>query len=277
MKIIFIFLLIGASAQAVTNNESRFLANYIGVENVASFKAITKFGHNTAVTTTLAPVCNDGIYQMPTTAAALEVVSDDINDTAAGTGARTVTITGLDGDWAETSEIITLNGTTPVATVGTYTRIFRMRVTTTGTYATAAAGSHAGTITLRAAGAGAEWARIDDFQGYGVGTTQIAAYTVPAGSKAFILGKAMEVDATKTSTAANILLFVRERADEDPGGPMIMQEQEDGLSGSFKFEPLSPFGPFEGPCDILFMASTNSNVADVSVDFEILQYIPGDN
>lgn len=66
------------------------------------------------------------------TAETITISSSSANDTAAGTGARTVRIIGLDSDWNIVSETITLNGTTGVATTTVFRRAHTMFVTSAG-------------------------------------------------------------------------------------------------------------------------------------------------
>jgi len=68
----------------------------------------------------------------PSVAAVLTIVSTSVNDTAAGTGARTITVKGLNASFAEISEIVTLNGTTPVVTVSLFIRVNNVIITTAG-------------------------------------------------------------------------------------------------------------------------------------------------
>ena len=82
--------------------------------NIPGHSIVNKFGAGN-VGTTLTPVCISGTYQNPITATALEFVSSSVNDTSAGTGAREVTVIGLDSNWEEVSQTVTTNGTTPVA------------------------------------------------------------------------------------------------------------------------------------------------------------------
>jgi len=63
----------------------------------------------------------------------IKIVSDSANDADAGTGARTVTITGLDEDYIEQNEDVTMNGVTAVATAKDYIRFIKAEVKTTGT------------------------------------------------------------------------------------------------------------------------------------------------
>lgn len=90
-------------------------------------------------------------YNEPAVAAQRSLASANANDSAAGTGARTVRITYYDNVGAGPfTEVVTLNGTTPVNTVATTIRFIEsMEVVTAG-----ALGANAGVITLYAATAG---------------------------------------------------------------------------------------------------------------------------
>src|SRR6266487_3343203 len=57
------------------------------------------------------------IYPFQSSATIMEILSSSASDTAAGTGARTYTVIGLDSNFNPISEIITLNGVTAVQTV----------------------------------------------------------------------------------------------------------------------------------------------------------------
>lgn len=72
------------------------------------------------------------IWVPPTSASTMTIVSTSANDAAAGTGARTVSVAGLDSNYLEISETVTMNGTTPVTTTKSYLRISRMTVTSAG-------------------------------------------------------------------------------------------------------------------------------------------------
>lgn len=67
------------------------------------------------------------------TAAALDISSSSANDAAAGTGARTVTVYGLDSAGKMQTETIALNGQTAVTTTKTFWRVFGIQVATAGT------------------------------------------------------------------------------------------------------------------------------------------------
>tara|TARA_R110002020_G_scaffold207256_3_gene412690 strand:+ start:29276 stop:30052 length:777 start_codon:yes stop_codon:yes gene_type:complete len=73
-----------------------------------------------------------GVQVTPATAGVASVVSDDAADTAAGTGARTACVGGLDWSYKEVSEDVTLNGTTPVVTTQEFLRVNSLEVLTSG-------------------------------------------------------------------------------------------------------------------------------------------------
>lgn len=89
-------------------------------------------------------------YTEQTSNAQRSIVSASANDTAAGTGARTVKITYLTLAGVLNTETVTLNGTTPVNTVATdICYIEKMEILTAGS-----GGVAAGIISLKAATAG---------------------------------------------------------------------------------------------------------------------------
>jgi hypothetical protein len=99
---------------------------------------------NRLTDTTLATVWQPNTrYVFPTSAATCDIVSTDAQDSAAGTGVRTVLINGLDANYEPLSETITLNGLTPVTTVNSYFRIQEVVAKSAGTGLNAA-----GTIDL---------------------------------------------------------------------------------------------------------------------------------
>lgn len=79
---------------------------------------------------TLWPV--GGVITFPTTAGVTQVVSDSAADAAAGTGARTVLVTGLDSNYMIQTETVTLNGITAVTLTRQFLRVNYMTVVTAG-------------------------------------------------------------------------------------------------------------------------------------------------
>lgn len=137
-------------------------------------EALHKFGRNPVVTgdTTEDVWDGGGLWVPPTEARVHNLVSSSANDAAAGTGARTIKIYGLDANYDRQEETITLNGVTPVATTNSYTRIFRMVCQTWGS-----GQANAGNITATAVTDATVTAQVST----GNNQTLMAIYTVPNG------------------------------------------------------------------------------------------------
>lgn len=109
---------------------------------------VNLIGYNPSVSTTASTIWSGGAtsYVQLTTATALEAISASANDTAAGTGARTIRVDGLDSTFTPFSETVTLNGTSAVALANTSViAVNRTTVITAGS-----GGVNAGKIDIRA-------------------------------------------------------------------------------------------------------------------------------
>ena len=146
--------------------------------HTAGYTAIYKFGYNPDVDNTEETVwAEGGNYPWLDTAVTMFVSSSSVNDTSGGTGANTVLLQGLDEDYNEIEETITLNGQTQVATQLSYLRVYRAFVTLAGS-----SGTSGGTIYIGSSGASGGVPNGVVYANLGLGNqTQIAAYTVPAG------------------------------------------------------------------------------------------------
>lgn len=116
-----------------------------------------------------------GVYPWLPGLTSLEILSSGAgaaNDTAAGTGARTVSITTLDANYNVVPMTLTLSGTTPVALPAQVLRINGLRVATAGS-----GNTNAADIIVRDAGGGTTRGIILA----GIGVARQAPYTVPAG------------------------------------------------------------------------------------------------
>ena len=137
-----------------------------------------KAGRNTDIDIGTEDVISQGgLYTPPTVARVHNIVSSSASDTSAGVGARTITINGLDSNYSDISEIVTLNGTTLVATVNSYIFINRMTCTTVGTSAT-----NVGNITATAVTDATISAQISA----GEGQAQLGVYQVPRGKTMYL-------------------------------------------------------------------------------------------
>lgn len=186
-----------------------------------------KFGYNPSVGTSAEDIWDSGgTYTGWLTAASTVQIRSggDVNDTAAGTGARKVRVYGLDENWAEASEEITLAGASASsATTTTFIRVNRMIVTETGTYG----GANTGVIDVEDTTGSNLLAEIPA----GYGQTHQFQLTVPAGQTGYLRDLHIYVDSTRDAT---IRLWVREN--DDPtvapyGSPRLLRILA-GVSGT---------------------------------------------
>lgn len=148
-------------------------------------KTLFKFGANPDINGTEETIWSQGgAYAYPSAATVMKVSSSSTNDAAAGTGARTVAVYGLDADYNEINEIVSLNGQTAVNTTKTYIRVFRAFVVTAGSGGTAAGTIYVGTGVVTLGVPATVYASIP----LGDNQTTMALWTVPAGYTAYMLG-----------------------------------------------------------------------------------------
>jgi hypothetical protein len=100
---------------------------------IQAHSIVTIAGYNSDVDQSWEMITPVGNLSYPAAALQMTVSSADADDTSAGTGARTVLITGLDANYAVISETVTMNGQTAVTTTNSFLRINSMLVTTAGT------------------------------------------------------------------------------------------------------------------------------------------------
>ena len=146
--------------------------------------AVTVFGYNPDVDTAEEAIWpNGGTIPHVTTASILKISSSSINDTAAGTGARTVYISGVDGNYNTVSETVTLNGQTAVNTVNSYIALNQFYTATVGSTGYNEGNINAGTGTVTAGVP----AVLYDLIGATNNNRTTAHYVVPAGYTAYLL------------------------------------------------------------------------------------------
>ena len=203
---------------------------------IQGHKTLFKFGNNSDINGSLETIwSHGGLYSYLAAASVLKVSSSSSNDAAAGTGARTVTLAGLDASYNEISETVSLNGQTEVLTTQSFLRVFRAFVVTAGSGGTAAGTIYMGTGVVTAGVPANVYAEIP----LGANQTQMALWTVPVGNTLYITGG---VFSAASNNAAQYVL------------------------GQFFFRPLG--GVFRNVADI----TVNSNV--FRYDWEIPIAIP---
>ncbi len=156
----------------------------VAEEQIPWHKNIYKFGQNAVVGNSVETIWQQGgLYSYPPSATTMTVSSSDTNDTSAGTGARTVQIAGLDGDYNEISETITLNGQTAVTTSNSFLRVNRGLVLTAGSGGANAGIIYVGTGTVTLGVPANVYTTIN---GDGTNQSLQAFWTVPANYNAYI-------------------------------------------------------------------------------------------
>jgi len=150
---------------------------------IQGHRNVTVFGFNGDVDTTQVTVWPlPSLITFPAAALQMTVSSTSANDTAAGTGARTVVVQGVDANYNEVTETVTLNGQTAVTMSASLLRVNYAYVATAGSGNSAAGDIYIGTGTVTA-GVPATTYDIIKFD-YNVTTT--GSYTVPAGYTAYV-------------------------------------------------------------------------------------------
>lgn len=183
----------------------------------------------------------------------------DANDTAAGTGARSIQVTFLDDSWNMVQEtIVTAGASASTATTANCVRLLHVDDVTTGTYH----GNNIGDIVLELTGG-----NIMGNVAAGVGSTEQAVLTVPAGKTAYVteiflsVGQADSCDVRMMDVKdASVVAAPFNAAHED----WAISD----FSGAQVF-PLHTFLKFTEKSDVYFEAQriTGSGSAKVSVDF----------
>jgi len=122
------------------------------------------FGHSAAIAATINVIGStvQAAPVRPAVAIAVEVVSTDADDTAAGAGAQAVTVWGLDENFIPASEEVEMAGlTASTDTTTLWSRVFGCYVSRSGTIHA----NNQGIITAEGAGAGAVYATIPAAEG----------------------------------------------------------------------------------------------------------------
>lgn len=149
-----------------------------------------KYGYNSNIINVNETIWDaGGIYTYPSSALTMTVTSAS---GATDAGIK-VTVFGLDANWVEQNEEVTLDGSGTVNTTGTYLRVFRAYVS----------GSSSPTGTITISNGGTTYAQITS----GENQTLMAVYTVPAG-KTLYLNQGTATHGTDTSGAYMTIRFM---------------------------------------------------------------------
>jgi len=239
---------------------------------IAYHESVYKFGNNSAVADSIETIWpQGGLYSYLSAATVLKVSSSSTNDASAGTGARTVELFGLDGDYNEISETVTLNGQTAVNTTQSFLRINRMIVRSAGSGEANAGNIYAGTGTVTTGVPANIYAIIN---GDGSNQTLMALWTVPAGYTAYLMQYDVSNGTTSNTPAVCKLSLVAR-----PFGEVFQIKDVKSLTTGMHIENTLVIPvKFTEKTDIEARAisSSNSVTFDISAAFEIIYIKNGD-
>lgn len=232
------------------------------------------YGRNTAIADIPTPVTRSGFYRTPQANAPVRLrikAGGNANDTANGSGGRSVTFIGIGTDGSLITETVaTAGASASAATTQNFIRLRDAYVESSGTYASQTAGSHASTINIEDT-SGNLWGTIAD-GAIGRGNMEQAIFVTPKDRAALVTNLFVSSDADKK---ANIVLYKREgilkTAAPYPAMQLVNEfPQSSGLI-DLRFDPPLYFPPLT---DFGFLASVAASTVDVSVAMDIIEVIP---
>jgi len=229
---------------------------------ITGHERICPFGLNSEVGTVLETVWQEGgVYAFPAAATVMTVSSSSTDDdgSPAGTGARTVVVEGLDANYVEISETITMNGTTAVNTTNSYLRVNKMYVATAGTTTGAVGNIYIGTGTVTTG----KPAVVYNMMGIGTNTSESLIYTVPANNTAYLLNFAV----SSANSTANSSTSFRVTICPNGGVFQIANLVRVAGHGSYSCEAIYPV-PVPEKSDIAVLAAASADSSAVSAQLQ---------
>lgn len=208
---------------------------------IQGHSTVNIYGYQPSVSTTSIPVWENATAYTYPVAAAVMYLSGSNGDTAQ------INIVGLDANYAPISETVTLNGTTPVATTKSFLRINSMFVSV------GSATNPAGAVYLKNSGGTVTYAQINA----GIGRTQAALYTVPAGYTYFL----QRVN-IYTSLNGNDYVTYQNKTISSAG--VVQVTQQAPFAMGYEALRIMP-RPFAEKTDIQLMAKVQSGTGSVAI------------
>lgn len=241
----------------------------VGASISPDVKSQNKFGRNPDIDSSTTPEDiwrGGGLYPFPLAPQILQIASDNANDTAAGTGARTVRISGLCDNWLFQDEDVTLNGTGTVESTLPFVRVFRVKVLTAGTRKI-----NEGTITITYKDDATTAALV----GPDEGQTLLAIYTVPAGYTAFMTRIYATLNSSLNNAAgsrASVGMFFRENDFSADASWNLKHEESIVIDGtSHMLKEYLPYLKIPQKTDIRITAiSVSDNNTDIDAGFDLI-------
>jgi len=232
-----------------------------------------QFGCNTACGTSYVPVTDNGVYRTPQVVGATQLrvkAGGNAADTAAGSGARSIKLWGLNASGDEVTEVIdTAGASASIATTNSFIRLYHAEVYESGTYGTQSAGSHAADITIENAAGTEDWADIL-LNGFPSSSTCIGSLSIPRNHVGLITSVKITVD-TSGSRTMDVLLMQRQNILQAaaPYSPIVKIQEFLGVAAT---QDITFDIPFKVPelTDIGVLAKSSSGTNAMSVDMEVI-------
>jgi len=216
---------------------------------VTGHKRIFKFGYNGEIQNVEETIWDvGGLYAYPSSAVTMTATSS----AGASDEDVEVTIQGLDTNYAELSETVTLNASGTATTTGSFLRVYRAFVSSSS--------ASSGNISITNSSTTYAYISIADQQ------TLMALWTVPAGYTAYLF----QIDTTAFTIQNNKVATIR-MLTREVNGVLRTQNKFDLFEGSYHQDITCP-QPIPEKTDIEFRAIADSSNADlrVSSTFDII-------
>ena len=213
--------------------------------NMVGATPVNIFGFNTAVGTDYETIwAFGGLYSYPTEAKAMTIVSS-----AADT--MQVLINGLDIDYRQVTQIVTLNGTTPVAIPKS---LFRVNS------AVILSGNNVGNISITSGGVTYAYIKAE------LGLTQACVFTVPADHKLYLF----RIDINSATANPNKYITIH-NVNCSPNGRKLKVSQATFGTSQISYDRQVPF-MIDEKTDISFEAKSSSGEDEVAIFVEAVLY-----
>jgi hypothetical protein len=182
----------------------------IARNEIQGHSSVIVFGYNGDLDTVEESIWpNGGTVPHPSTASILKISSTSANDTSNGTGARTVVISGVNGDFNTVTETVILNGQTAVNTTNSYLYVNQFYVATLGSGTSNDGDINAGTGTVTSGVP----AVLYDMIATGFNQRTTGHYCVPAGYTGYMVKGVITAGQATGSTA--VTAFLKQHGTDD--------------------------------------------------------------
>lgn len=232
--------------------------------NVPGHALVHKFGRNDNVPNgSWAFISLLGATAWPVSAAAtVRVKLGNAADTAAGNGAREITVQGIDSNLAEITEAIaTAGASASTVTTALFWRVHRAWVSSAGTYGVA----NTAAVTIENGTGGTDIIQIAIEEGQ----TQFGGWTVPTGKTAYLMSAHATVD---TGKVVSFRMFTRGSIN-DTTAPLASKRVKlefRGIRDSSNLLPRSPMDAIPALSDVWWECNGSAGAEQASIDFELL-------